>query len=110
MENPFKTIEKRLDQIQLSLNDLEQLKNSQLKEESEILDVNEAAKFLGLAQGTIYNMAGQCKIPSYKEFGRRYFFKSELIEWIKSGKTKTSEEIEKDVYERLHNLNNDRNE
>jgi excisionase family DNA binding protein len=110
MENPFKTIEKRLDQIELSLNDLHRVKNSKVNEEPEILDVSEAAKFLGLAQGTIYNMAGQCKIPSYKEFGRRYFFKSELIEWIKSGKTKTSEEIEKDVYKRLHNLNSNRDE
>ncbi len=50
----------------------------------EILDRRAAAKFLGIAEQTIYQMGN--KLPRRKRFGKLVFLKSELEEFIITGK------------------------
>ena len=49
----------------------------------EPLNVNQAARFLGLKKGTVYNMISRKAIPYYK-IGRRVLFRqAELEAWFK---------------------------
>ncbi|MCF2506857.1 helix-turn-helix domain-containing protein [Dyadobacter sp. CY107] len=50
----------------------------------EILDRKGAAKFLGISEQTIYQMGD--KLPRRKRFGKLVFLKSELAEFIITGK------------------------
>ncbi|MCE6988154.1 AlpA family transcriptional regulator [Dyadobacter sp. CY323] len=50
----------------------------------EILDRKAAAKFLGIAEQTIYQMGD--RLPRRKRFGKLVFLKSELEEFIIKGK------------------------
>ncbi|WP_339651155.1 helix-turn-helix domain-containing protein [uncultured Maribacter sp.] len=94
--NPFKTINDKLDMLQYSFNEL-QNNSDVLPLETDLLDVKQASKFLKQSEGTLYNNALKGTIPSYKKFGKRYFLKSELLEWIKNGKHKTRGQIAEDV-------------
>ena len=48
----------------------------------EPLDINQAARFIGLKKGTLYNMISKKAIPYYK-VGRRVLFRqSELEAWF----------------------------
>ena len=50
----------------------------------EPLDINEAAKFLGLKPGTVYNMISRRVLPFHK-VGRRVLFReTELAAWFDS--------------------------
>lgn len=52
----------------------------------EILDRKAAAKFLGIAEQTIYQMGD--KLPRRKRFGKLVFLRSELEEFVINGKRK----------------------
>jgi len=56
--------------------------------------IDEIAKLTGYTKKTIYGYCQKNTIPHYKKNGRLFFFKSEIIEWIQSGKQKTIKEIE----------------
>ena len=65
-----------------------------LKEQQpEILDVQQAAKFLKIKTTTLYEKTSQKLIPHFKKGNRLYFHVSDLQKWIKLGRVKTSEEI-----------------
>jgi excisionase family DNA binding protein len=50
--------------------------------DEEILDVNRAAKILGVSSRTVYNMARQGKIPAMR-VGREWrFARKTLIDWV----------------------------
>ena len=61
--------------------------NSQKQSEKEILNVKESADFLNLAVQTIYTFTSQGKIPHFKKGKRLYFHRSELLEWLTSGRS-----------------------
>ncbi|GAA4399826.1 excisionase family DNA-binding protein [Nibrella viscosa] len=52
------------------------------------LSVKEAAEFLGIAPQTVYQNID--KIPHRKRFGRLFFFKSELLEYLNAGEGKVA--------------------
>jgi predicted DNA-binding transcriptional regulator AlpA len=60
----------------------------------EIFDIKQAAQFLGLSVATLYTLHG---LPSMKKGKRLYYSKTELITWLKSGRKKTSAEIDSEV-------------
>jgi excisionase family DNA binding protein len=100
LENPFSLIFQKLENLQQSINDL----NNQSKEpppEDDITNVKGAAKILDSTSGTIYNLVHERRIPYHKQGKKLYFFKSELLEWIKRGKHKTREQIAEDVNQKL---------
>jgi excisionase family DNA binding protein len=63
------------------------------KDESGILDMNEAAQYLKISKQTLYGMTSKRVLTYYKHGHRIYFKKSELDEWINLGKVKTQAEI-----------------
>lgn len=86
-----------------SLKDLENLIRQCLKDElaliadrpikgehnqSQILNINQAAKFLNLAKPTVYALTSKKKVPFFKTGKKLYFKRSELLEWIEAGKQK----------------------
>ena len=65
----------------------------------ELLTVKKAALFLNLKDSTIYGLVRDSKIPSFKKGNRLYFSKTELTNWVKSGRKLTKT----DVYANAHN-------
>ena len=53
-----------------------------------------------LSKPTLYGYVQRNEIPYHKKGNRLYFFKSEIIDWIKTGKQKTLKELgaEADLY------------
>jgi len=99
MNNPFDTINARLSNIE---NLLLELKHSEktihnISPDDELLTIQDAATFLNLSVPTIYSLVSQSKIPVNKRGKRLYFSKIELIDWIKSGRRKTIDEISKEA-------------
>ena len=72
-------------------------KVNQQPEEDKPLTIEEAASYLHIQTSTLYSKVNKREIISYKQGGRLYFFKSDLIEYLKSGKQKTVEEIQSEA-------------
>lgn len=79
MDNPFAVIYEKLDLILSS-----RVNQVQVEEEEEMWDVKEAASFLKKSPQTIRRNIRT--IPHYKKLGSVYFFKSELVAYVKQGK------------------------
>ena len=60
----------------------------------QLLNVKEAAAFLNLTPYTLYGLVSRGEIPVNKKGKKLMFLRSELIGWVKSGRKKTSSEIE----------------
>ena len=57
------------------------------------MTLEETSKFVHLTKSSIYGLVHKNKIPYHKK-GKLYFLKSEIIEWLKSGKHHSKQEIE----------------
>ena len=68
-----------------------------VKEVENPLRIKEVAKYLTKSTATIYGYVQQKKIPHYKRGNKLWFFKTEILDWIKTGKVKTTKEIEIEV-------------
>ena len=55
--------------------------------EDKPMDLDECSRFIGLAKPTIYTKVNKKEIPHHKISKKLYFYKEELTEWIKNGKT-----------------------
>tara|TARA_R110000868_G_scaffold131418_2_gene341462 strand:+ start:14661 stop:14984 length:324 start_codon:yes stop_codon:yes gene_type:complete len=66
----------------------------------ELLNIQEASKLLNLSVSTIYSKVCKREIPFNKQGKRIYFYRHELMKWIKSGRVKTYFEIENDIEKR----------
>lgn len=73
-------------------------KNENSKNETEMfLTIEQAATFLSLSKNTIYTLVHKSKIPVSKQGKRLYFSEQELVEWVKSGRKKTTIEIQSET-------------
>lgn len=65
----------------------------------DIIDINGASKITGLSVPTIYSKVSKREIPFSKPEGskRLYFSKSELIEYVKTKRVKTTKEAYRDA-------------
>ena len=63
-------------------------------ETDKLFNIEETAEFLNLSVPTIYRKVSQLEIPVCKKSKRLYFSKSDLIEWIKTGRRKTNVELQ----------------
>ncbi len=63
-------------------------------EDKDPKNIEEIAKITGYTKKTIYGYCQKNTIPHYKKNGRLFFFKSEIVAWIQSGKQRTIQEIE----------------
>lgn len=65
--------------------------------DNDLLSVNEASILLKLSVATIYSKVCRNEIPVNKQGKRLYFYRKELLDWIKSGRIKTISEIQREV-------------
>ena len=66
----------------------------------EILNIQEASKLLNLSLSTIYSKVCKKEIPVNKQVKRGYFYRHELMKWIKCGGVKTYFEIRNEIEKR----------
>lgn len=94
MNNPFTELNERLERIEgLLMNVNHQQSSDHEEDEERLLNVREAARFLGDAVATLYGRTSRNEIPFYKRGKKVYFKKSELFAWIEEGKVKSQSEI-----------------
>lgn len=89
----------KLDKIEKLLNSR---KNIDTNNEEKLLTIEGAAKLLNLSVATIYTKVCKNEIPVNKQGKRLYFYKDELLDWIKSGRIKTIAEIQQEVELKLN--------
>jgi len=66
------------------------------------LSVEEAAAYTGLTTSYLYKLTSTQEIPHYKQRGKMlYFDRSELENWLKQGKVKTLNAVNKAAVEHL---------
>ena len=102
----FEQLPQAVSRLHEKLDNFEQLLrevNYSSPEADELLTIAQAAKFLNLSTPTIYGKVSRNEIPVNKQGKRLYFYKSELAEWIKSGRKKTFAEIKQEAEEYLGN-------
>jgi excisionase family DNA binding protein len=71
------------DEVQTVLNNIPGLPKIEVNEG--YIGITEAAAFLKLVKGTVYNMVHQNKLPYHKSGKKVLFKKSELAEWLLYG-------------------------
>lgn len=86
-------------QVAEKVYDLQQKNNGQQKEtkEDEFLTIAQASELLNLAKPTIYTLTCKNEIPFIKKGKKLYFKKTDLIEWLNTGKRQTKKEIEQEA-------------
>lgn len=62
--------------------------------EGVFMNIDETAKLINLSKFTIYSLVHQNNIPFHKKGKRLYFLKSEILDWLKSGKRQSKSELE----------------
>ncbi len=80
---------------------LDQRQKESTNNEEQFLNVTKASKFLDIAKPTIYAKCSKLQIPHFKKGKKLYFRKKELIEWLLSGKRKTTQQIQSETEEFL---------
>ena len=102
MENPFETIDKRLERIELLLEKLvtQQNNNSQISN-SKPMTAKELGIYLNLSVYTIYGLVHKRSIPFIKKGKRLYFQKRVIDEWLEYSRQLTKEELEVNADEYL---------
>lgn len=63
-------------------------------EKEDLLSFDQMCEFLGIAKSTGYQRIGRGEIPHFKKGRRLYFRKSELVDWIESGRRKTKDDLD----------------
>ena len=96
MINPFEAIESRLSSIENLILDIKhepkQAETAELPETP--IPIQEAAQFLNLTVPTMYSKVSKAEVPVSKRGKRLYFFRSELLKYLKEGRKKSNAEIE----------------
>lgn len=100
MNNPFQDLADKLNNIEGILQELKQSPiYTPTNAETELLDVSQTAQFLRLTTQTVYDKIHNGTLPYVKQGNRIYFFKDELILWLKSGRLKTDDLLQEEVRE-----------
>jgi excisionase family DNA binding protein len=81
---------------------LERIEKSVLLSKN-VLTLDEAVLFTGLAKSYLYKLTASGKIPHYKPSGKLiYFDRAELEKWMLRNPVKTAEEIEQQAVDYCH--------
>lgn len=68
----------------------------------EVLTLEEASAFLGIAKSTLYKMTHTNVIPYFKPAGKLIFFeKKALLDWVRGAKALSEEELKEEAAARL---------
>lgn len=99
--------ERRFAEIQERIDKLESICYAS----KEVLNLEEAAAFLGIRKSTLYKMTHLSQVPYYKPAGKLVFFeKSALLDWVRSVKVKSENEIREEAAMHLSLLSVPRSE
>lgn len=83
-QNPFEQIDNRLNNIESLLLDIKHRK-SDVPEQEQLMNVDQACELLGISKPTIYLFCQKQIIPFSKPTGKRiYFRRDELLNWATS--------------------------
>lgn len=66
----------------------------EIQSPKEVLTTDEAAKYLGISKSALYKLTMGRKIPFYKSAKLCYFDRQEIIDWMKSNRVATQEELD----------------
>jgi excisionase family DNA binding protein len=111
----FEQLPQAVSELHDKLSNIEQLLREgkvQPHPEDDLLTILEASKFLNLSTQTVYGKVSRNEIPVNKQGKRLYFYRSELVAWIKSGRKKTVSEIQDEALQsfiprnRMHRKDN----
>lgn len=76
--------------------------NEEIKDDKgeELLTIRQAGELLRLSLASLYKLVRNNAIPVCKKSKKLYFFKHELLTWVKQGRKFTCEEIQQqaDIY------------
>jgi excisionase family DNA binding protein len=108
MNNPFESISARLSSIETLLLDLKHQPPKSIATElpENPIPIQDAAQFLGLTVPTMYSKVSKGELPVTKRGKRLYFFRSELLKYLKEGHKKSNAEIEAEAEAYLSNKKN----
>jgi excisionase family DNA binding protein len=67
----------------------------------EYLSIEEASEYLHVPKNTLYNYCHHNVLVYHKRGKKNYFLKSDLDEWMASGRKKSAKEMEQDAIVRL---------
>jgi hypothetical protein len=102
MENPFQIIIDYLREIKRNvgllitlIKDISRIASS--IDNEEVLDFEGFCRFLKLSKATGYKYTSQNLVPFIKKEGKLLFLKSELLEWLKTGRVKTKWELDEEA-------------
>ncbi len=71
----------------------------------EVLTLDEASKYLGVTRSMLYKMTHENRLPYYKPSGKLVFFeKQALLDWVRSAKCMSEDEIKEAAAQRLLEL------
>lgn len=107
MNNPFEIIEERLSNIENLLLDIKHKPTQEqvlVEPEDKLLNVRETAMFLDLTVPTIYSKVSRGELPCMKRSKRIYFSKVDLMEYLRMGRRKSNDELEKAADEYLNGM------
>ena len=94
--------ERRIAELQERVNRLENLCYAA----KEILNLEEAATFLGIGKRTRYRLTPLHQLPNFKPSGKLIFFeKKKLIEWVRGAKSMSVEEIKEEAAAKIMEMN-----
>ncbi|WP_258138105.1 helix-turn-helix domain-containing protein [Mucilaginibacter phenanthrenivorans] len=91
-----KAVSELLEKVSKIENILSQENNIEQDIESPI-SIQQASAFLNLSISTLYGKVCRREIPVSKQGKRLYFSRSELIEWIKAGRKRTTAEVRSEL-------------
>ena len=95
--------ERKIVELQERVNKLEDLCFTT----KEILNLEEASAFLGIAKSTLYKMTHLNQLPFFKPAGKLIFFeKKALLDWVRGAKSLSEKEIRAEAAARLNDMNN----
>ena len=83
----------KLDRLELLITNLP-TSNTE-KEEDQLLTVSQTATFLNLTIPTIYGKVSKRETPFMKRSKRLYFSKTELMDYLRKGKSSSMDELER---------------
>lgn len=94
----------QMERIEASLNAQSSTNEQTPQRESEqLLTIKQASEFLSLSVPTLYSKVSKNELPYMKRSKRLYFSRTELMDHLKQGRKKSSDEIEQEVEAYLSN-------
>ncbi len=88
-----------LKQVRIALSEINPGKPDPVR--NELLTIKQIAEILSVSIATVYGYVHAREIPHMKRRGRLYFSKPDILEWVRSGKRLTIDEINNNVINSL---------